>query len=425
MDNNKTPRTYDEAFLFAMGETNRTSNSKKRALLFADFYDVVPVAVNDEDGNEVDVILSPNHVEKFQTMLAKPIPLTVNRPVQEASPQTMSPTLDTVNSIGESGAYSSYLRKRSYTELTKDMIEMLNQDWEIKPSQRFIAARSLIGSVIIDTGNHHGLLILALEVYGRDPDIDSHAEQHSSTGSTRSVGQNGFKIFTEGSNNSIMLILGTHSFNALVTASTRIDNFVDQPECGPYTVNFGVSPPSHSKYKLYLDSESWSDSLALEKKTNLQCIYTHSRLMQLRQVRTRFHELDTYSASRSTLFHGYLQQPITVFTYGKNTTSANSGALSSRFLAMLATSVMRDGRNAHLGKNNVENLLTEFNKESKAKSVIERVLQLFGDNNTIPIIGNTRLNFIAEELATLLASYLSTTNKKSVIPSLADHLKSY
>ncbi|KAG2201557.1 hypothetical protein INT47_007434 [Mucor saturninus] len=435
MDNNKTPRTYDEAFLFAMGETNPTSNSKKRTRMFADFYDVVPVAVNDEDGNEVDVILSPNHVEKFQTMLAKPIPLTVSRPVQEASPQTMFPTRDTVNSIGEFGAYSSYLSKRRYTLLTKDMTELLNQDWEIKPSQRFIAARALIGSVIIDTENHRGLLILALEVYGRDPDIDSHAEQRSSTGSTRqstsipSVGQNDFEIFTmrqtEGSNISIKLILGTHTFNALVTASTRIDNLVDQPECGPNTVNFGVSPQSHLKYKLYLDAESWSDSLALDKKTNLQSIYTHSRLMQLRQLRTRFHKIDTYSASRSSLFHGHLQQPMTVFTYGKSTTSINSGALSSRFLAMLATSVMRDGQDAHLGKTIVENLLTEFNKETKAKHVIQRVLQLFGDNDTIPIIGNTDLNYIAEELATLLASYLSSTNKKSVIPSLADHLKSY
>ncbi|KAI7894733.1 uncharacterized protein EV154DRAFT_478125 [Mucor mucedo] len=369
MDHNKSQRTYDQAFLFAMGETNRTSNSKKRALMFADFYDVVPVAVNDEDGNELDVNLSSSHIEQFQTMLSKPIPLTVRLPVQEAPPQTMLPTRDTVNSIGEFGAYSSYLNKHGYTELTKDMIELLNQDWEIKPSQRFIAARALIGSVII-----------ALEVYCRDPDIDRHAEQRGSTGSARqtisvsSVGQNDFEISTmrqaEGCNISIKLILGAHSFNALVTASTRIDNLVDQPECGPNTVNFGVSPNSHLKYKLYLDSESWSDSLALEKKTNLQSIYTHSRLMQLRQLRTRFDKLDTYSASRSALFHGYLQQPMTFFTYGKNTTSINSGALSSRFLAMLATSVMRDGQNAHLRQVIVENLLTEFNKETKAKRVI-------------------------------------------------------
>ncbi|KAI7894743.1 uncharacterized protein EV154DRAFT_548888 [Mucor mucedo] len=435
MDHNNSLRTYDQAFLFAMGETDRTSKSKKRALMFADFYDVVPVAVTDEDGNEVDVILSPSHVEKFQTMLAKPTPLTVSRPVQEASPQAMFPTRDTVNSIGEFGAYSGYLTKRHYTELSKEMIEILNQDWEIKPSQRFIVARALIGSVIIDSENNRGLLILALEVYGRDPDIDSHAEQRSSTGSTRqstsvpSVGHNDFEIITmrqtEGNNISIKLILGTHSFNALVTASTRIDNLVDQPECGPNTVNFGVPPNSHTKYKLHVDSESWSDSVALEKKTNLQSIYTHSRLMQLRQLRTRFDKLDTYSASRSALFHGYLQQPMTVFTYGKNTTSINSGTLSSRFLAMLATSVMRDGQNAYLGKTNVENLITEFNKETKAKRVIQQVLQLFGDNDTIPIIGNTDLNYIAEELANLLASYLSNTNKKSVIPSLSDHLKSY
>ncbi|ORE00795.1 hypothetical protein BCV72DRAFT_325043 [Rhizopus microsporus var. microsporus] len=315
------------------------------------------------------------------------------------------------------------------------MIEILNQDWEIKPRQRFIVARVLIGSVIIDTENHHGLLILALEVYGRDPNIDSHAEQRSSTGSTRqstsvpSLGHNDFEICTmhqtEGKNISMKLILGTHPFNALVTASARIDNLVDQPECGPNTVNFVVPPHSHLKYKLYLDSQSWSDSLTLGEKTNLDSIYTHSRLMKLRQLKTRFHEIDTYSSKRSTLFHGYLQQPMTVFTYGKGTTSINSGALSSRLLATLATSVVRDGESARLAKNSVEKLLPEFTKETKAKLVFLRILQLFDDNDNISIIGNRDLNSLAEELATLLAPYISTTNKKSVIPSIADHLKSY
>ena len=46
--------------------------------MFADFYDVVPVAITD-DGNEY-VILSPSRMEQFQTMLAKPTQLTLRRP---------------------------------------------------------------------------------------------------------------------------------------------------------------------------------------------------------------------------------------------------------------------------------------------------------------------------------------------------------
>ncbi|KAI8374004.1 hypothetical protein EDC96DRAFT_562727 [Choanephora cucurbitarum] len=392
--------------------------------MFADFYDAVPVAITDEDGNEIDVIMSPSHIEQFQTMLAKPTKLTIGRPVQDSSPESAFRTCDTVDSIGELGAMSQYLKKRHYIELNKDMIE-------IKPRQRFVVARALIGSVVIDTENNRGLLILALEVYGRDPSIDNHAEQRSSTGSTRqstsvpSFGHNDLEICTmyqtEGKNVSMKLILGAHPFNA----SARIDNLVDQPECGPNTVNFVVPPHSHSKYKLYLDSQSWSDSLALGEKTNLDSIYTHSRLMQLRQLKTRFHEIDTYSSSRSTLFHGYLQQPMTVFTYGKGATSINSGSLSSRLLATLATSVMRDGESARLAKKSVEKLLSEFTKETKAKVVFLRIIQLFDDNDDIAIIGNSGLNSLAEELATLLAPYISTANKKSVVPSLADHLKSY
>jgi hypothetical protein len=73
-------------------------------------------------------LLSPNHIEQFQTMLEKPTQLTLRRPVQDVSPENMFRTCDTVNSIGEFGAISQYLTKRQYTELNKDMIEILNQD---------------------------------------------------------------------------------------------------------------------------------------------------------------------------------------------------------------------------------------------------------------------------------------------------------
>ncbi|KAI9476192.1 MAG: hypothetical protein EXX96DRAFT_540737 [Benjaminiella poitrasii] len=264
-----------------MGETDRNRHSKKRALMFADFYDVVPVALIDEDGNEVDIILSPSHIDQLQTMLEKPKQLTLRRPAQDVPPENMFPTNDTVHSIGEFVAISQYLLKRHYIVLNKDMTATLNQDWKIKPSQRFMVTRALIGSVIIDTENHHGLLVLSLEV--------SIGFTHQST-SVSSSGNNDFWIGTlhqpEGTNTFMKLILGAHPFNALVTSSVRIDNLVDQPECRPNTVNFVVPPQSNSKYKIYLDSQSWSDSLMFDNNTNLNSIYTHSRLMQLRQIFT-------------------------------------------------------------------------------------------------------------------------------------------
>ncbi|KAI7894759.1 uncharacterized protein EV154DRAFT_478154 [Mucor mucedo] len=99
------------------------------------------------------------------------------------------------------------------------------------------------------TSNSIGLIGLLFwtriddSVYDHVHDIDSHAKQRSSTGSTPqstsvpSLGHNDSVICSmrqiEGSNVSIKLTLGTHSFNALGAASTRIDNLVDHPECGP------------------------------------------------------------------------------------------------------------------------------------------------------------------------------------------------
>ncbi|KAI9489925.1 hypothetical protein BDB00DRAFT_875894 [Zychaea mexicana] len=147
--------------------------------------------------------------------------------------------------------------------------------------------------------------------------------------------------------------------------------------------------------------------------------------MQLRQLKTKFHDIQTYYLSRSLLFHGHLQQPITVFTYGKTTTSLNSGVLASKLLAALSTAVMREGENAHLSKNDVEKLTALFTKDTKTKDVFLRILSLFETDASIPIIGNSVLNSFAEELANSLSPYISTANKKYVIPSLTDHLKSY
>lgn len=71
MDNCNFQRTYNQAFLYAMGETNRSGQSKKRALTFTDFYDVVLVAITDEDGNELGVILSPSHIEQISNNACK------------------------------------------------------------------------------------------------------------------------------------------------------------------------------------------------------------------------------------------------------------------------------------------------------------------------------------------------------------------
>lgn len=52
---------------------------------------------------------------------------------------------------------------------------------------------------------------------------------------------------------------------------------------------------------------------------------------------------------------------MTVFTHG--TTSINPGALSSRLLATLATSVMRDGENARLEKTTLKNYCPNLSKK--------------------------------------------------------------
>ncbi|KAI9258371.1 hypothetical protein EDC94DRAFT_613571 [Helicostylum pulchrum] len=211
---------------------------------------------------------------------------------------------DTVHTIGEFGTVSQYLSKRQHIELNNDMTATLNQDWEIKPDQRFITARALMGSVIV-------VVYLSLEVYDCDPDIDNHAEQRSSVGFTHqstlvpSLDSSDFWVGTmhqsEGKNISMKLIPGTYPFNALVTSSTHIDNLVDQPECGPSTVNFVVPQQSNLRYKIYLDSQSWSESLLLDNNSSLSsCSFDSLKhdFMKLVLTLRRIHHysMDIYSS---------------------------------------------------------------------------------------------------------------------------------
>lgn len=177
---------------------------------------------------------------------------------------------------------SKYLSKRQYIESNKDMAALLNQYWEIKPKKRYIAARALIGPVIVDivvSLFYHWSCMAVIQklitMLISEALLDPRTNQHQCLLQAMVI----FILVLcvkrkEKKNISMKPILGTYPFNTLVTSSMRIDNLLDQPECRPNTVNCVVPPQFNSKYKIYLDSQSWSDSLLLESNSNLDSIYS-------------------------------------------------------------------------------------------------------------------------------------------------------
>ncbi|KAG0938166.1 hypothetical protein G6F57_018674 [Rhizopus arrhizus] len=91
----------------------------------------------------------------------------------------------------------------------------------------------------------------------------------------------------------------------------------------------------------------------------------------------------------------------------------------------MATAVIRNARSAVLAQQQVQRLYDSIDKSNNVKTLLESVLNLFDEANTIEIIDNDKLNEISEQLARLLTTYLSSGNKNFAAPAILDSLHTY
>ncbi|KAG0164511.1 hypothetical protein DFQ30_009850 [Apophysomyces sp. BC1015] len=96
------------------------------------------------------------------------------------------------------------------------------------------------------------------------------------------------------------LVVGTLSFNALVTSSTRLDQSV-KPSIGAVTTNFMLSQLGDSLATvIYVDQESARKAIALAGNTEATCITMTDYSGQLRQLNTKFHHPSTFHLTRAS-----------------------------------------------------------------------------------------------------------------------------
>ncbi|ORX50247.1 hypothetical protein DM01DRAFT_1100206 [Hesseltinella vesiculosa] len=93
-------------------------------------------------------------------------------------------------------------------------------------------------------------------------------------------------------------MIGSLAFDILITGSIRIDGRL-YAECGPTgnTNNFQLDGARNS-CRMFVDDNSWTSAckIAENKMINLDSIHTHSRLIQIRQLKTNFDEIFTCNA---------------------------------------------------------------------------------------------------------------------------------
>jgi hypothetical protein len=261
-----------------------------------------------------------------------------------------------------------------------------------------------------------------IEVYGRTRLVGAHREPfivrkgqpvaNSLPPSIKTSYKNGWPT-TVSAQDGERLIIGTLSFDALVTSSLRLDTRMNA-SVGCATPSFLLPSTSHSlAAKIFLDQESLDDGLQLANEDTWSV--SNSNLMwQLRQTKTNFHDPYTYYLCRasSPFANKYPCQPYTIFTLVAFDQAHNGdGSVLSRLFHTLTRRVLRDAREAVIDKQTVEGLRNQCIDQTNASKGLDGILTLFfGTQTSIKILDNLPLNNTLQVLAPLMSTYITKAN---------------
>ncbi|KAI8347414.1 hypothetical protein B0O80DRAFT_465588 [Mortierella sp. GBAus27b] len=134
------------------------------------------------------------------------------------------------------------------------------------------------------------------------------------------------------------LIIGTRSYDALLTSSIRLDS--EHPaSVGGLTMSLQLLSSSDSRgTSIFLDAQSVRDAEALMSSTTTSSTDSGEGISELRQVRSHFDEISTFTMCRASgdLARNNLCQPYTVFTFALSevTATTKAGAIADSFFAI-------------------------------------------------------------------------------------------
>ncbi|KAG0221238.1 hypothetical protein BGW41_007065, partial [Actinomortierella wolfii] len=310
------------------------------------------------------------------------------------------PHLDSVFAFSP---YSKVLRTRTFVELSEEICSVLNEDWIFQPQYRYGCAQILAGCILINTTNGNAILANTVEMYGRTIMVDAHCEPFrvrkgvAIPTSIPKPGAGHYKdvrpstmFSTEGER----LVIGTHSFDALITSCVRLDEG-GQGSVGASTGIFQLVEENDIKgTRIYLDKESLDLGLDLCRDRRAYRITNAHFHYQLRQLKTKFHDPSSYLLCRATgpLTKAHTLQPCTIFMVC-NHTQTGDGHQASKLFHKIGMSVLQSGGDATLEFATVQECIERCTSNSKGISAVLRSIgELFDDAPSILILGNTELN---------------------------------
>jgi hypothetical protein len=293
------------------------------------------------------------------------------------------------------------------------------------------ACASMISGIIL-RNKDKAIVINCVEIYGRTKTVDSHRESfrckkglplHLSSLPPHNCRYKKIWTTTVSDNDGKKLIIGTKTFNALVTSSLRLDTVV-LPDIGPSTTNFMLEGQLESmEAKIFINRESLNEAIKLAENPNTNSIYEYDTLYQLRQLRTRFHHHSTYFRCRasSSRTNSHTVRPYTIFALADydNGHDESDGRTGSLLFRSIGISVLQGNHTNQFGENVgcldktlVQQLKEKCNKDSNVKKILHSITELYEpDTQEIPIIGNPQLNTWLQMLSQHLSPYITRANR--------------
>ncbi|ORX57490.1 hypothetical protein DM01DRAFT_1406052 [Hesseltinella vesiculosa] len=403
-------------------ETTSALERKQKQILLKvmDAYRLHPLSMNVAGTwDELNALTHQEHLSKIPYRDMSVLPTSPKKHRLEEPAASFSMNASLYGSIA-SGPYARTLLQHEYIEVNDELANFLNHDWHVEPAMRFACSRLLSGMIMLQASNGKAILVNTVEVYGRTRNVDSHHElfrvNHRLTPPTSlpPVTTRYPRIWpmTLKDMDGVKLIIGTKSFNALVTSSVRVDTD-EIPDLGPTTSSFLIDNPAESLgARLFVMRKSVEAAFSLSKNNSATNVSSADLLYQLRQVRTRFHHPSTYLCCRSSSpwADDIAGQPYTIFTLANwdKGNDESSYRIASTLFQSIATCVML---NKELDKDNVTNLIAKINKNTNVRITLTSILSLFeSDAKTIAILGNKHLNKLLATLANEIASALPKAN---------------
>ncbi|KAI8635742.1 hypothetical protein BD408DRAFT_155953 [Parasitella parasitica] len=303
-----------------------------------------------------------------------------------------------------------------HEEITGKMVDVLNRDWLQHPQMRYCTPQLLAGAILIEGAT--GIVINAVEPYSRDTLLDAHYERRflgAATSFPSKPNQYGFLSICQLSTpDGLKLIIGSRTSNFLVTSSLRLDSI--SVNLGPATTHF---TPSENT-RLFLDVSS----IAACKSEMSNPMLSRSQLMPsmylLRQVRSKFDHLSTYTLCRSvSMIASQLElQPSTIWTLSdqeSSQTSISQEKVGSLLFREIAIQVIKNEEKAVLKLETLLKLTTKTKKCSTVDTILSKIRKLFEDQDQIAIIGNTSLNNQLTDLAAIIRNKRENDKKIELI----------